>query len=212
MTVENEKEAQKPETGIVKIKGKDYKLIGKRVQEFRKEKPDWCIETEILQQTETTVTIRAKISTSTGYLKATGIAREEKSDDYKSVNHTSWVENCETSAIGRALAVFGYGGTVEFASAEEVSDATIKQEINRVVARQANHIRAAFMYYDSVMAVKGGIVTGELSEAAEAWFTLEDSVKEDLWLSTTHGGIWSTHERDVIKSTEFREAHYGPSP
>jgi hypothetical protein len=44
------------------------------------------------------------------------------------INKTSYVENCETSAIGRALAMLGIGIDTSIASANEVSDAIAKQE------------------------------------------------------------------------------------
>lgn len=66
-------------------------------------------------------------------------------------------------------------------------------------------------HMDSVTAIRDGIKEGQLSSAAEAWFELSDSIKEALWKSTTNGGIFTTQERAVIKSTEFREAFFGPS-
>jgi hypothetical protein len=44
------------------------------------------------------------------------------------INKTSYVENCETSAIGRALAMLGIGIDTSIASANEVSDAISKQD------------------------------------------------------------------------------------
>ena len=57
---------------------------------------------------------------------ATGHAHEERSSSH--INKTSYVENCETSAIGRALAMMGIGIDTSIASANEVQDAIAKQE------------------------------------------------------------------------------------
>lgn len=197
------------DTGVVQIRGKDYKTVALRIKEFRDNNPNWAIDTEILIEREEEIIIRAQILNSVGAVKATGIAHETKDEDVKKVNYTSWVENCETSAIGRALACFGMNPTEQFASADEMTEAVMKQEINKVIDRQARHIRAAFMYYDSVMAIKQGIATDDLSTAAEAWFTLGDETKEDLWLSPKRGAVWTTQERTTIQSKEFREAHFG---
>ena len=62
-------------------------------------------------------------------LIATGWAEEHVTD--RGVNSTSHVENCETSAIGRALAAAGFGGT-EFASANEVQNAIHQQSPKKV--------------------------------------------------------------------------------
>ena len=59
---------------------------------------------------------------------ATGHAHEVKSAS--NINKTSFVENCETSAIGRALAMMGIGIDVSIASANEVKDAIAKQDAN----------------------------------------------------------------------------------
>lgn len=50
----------------------------------------------------------------------TGHAQEVESDDYKQVNHTSALENCETSAIGRACAAYGLGIQESYASSNEM--------------------------------------------------------------------------------------------
>ena len=57
---------------------------------------------------------------------AQGHAHEEKGSS--NINKTSYVENCETSAVGRALAILGIGIDTSIASANEVQDAIAKQE------------------------------------------------------------------------------------
>lgn len=61
----------------------------------------------------------------------------------------------------------------------------------------------------SVHRIKEGILMDNLSSAAEAWFELDEETKRGLWHATTKGGIFSTKEREVLKTTEFREAHFG---
>ena len=62
----------------------------------------------------------------TGRVVATGHAHEERGSS--NINKTSFVENCETSAIGRALAMLGIGIDTSIASANEVEDAIAQQQ------------------------------------------------------------------------------------
>lgn len=60
-----------------------------------------------------------------------GHAQEVESDSYKDVNHTSALENCETSAIGRACAMAGIGVDIAIASADEVNKAINRETHNK---------------------------------------------------------------------------------
>lgn len=109
-------------TGKVKIKGKEYKTVALRMTEFREKFPlesGWAVMTNIERCGEDVI-VRATISSPEGNVVATGHAHERWDDNM--INRTSAVENCETSAIGRALAAAGFGGS-EFASANEVEHA-----------------------------------------------------------------------------------------
>lgn len=113
------------DTGIVNIHGKEYKTVAKRVDEFRKDhKTDMSIVTSIIVADEKVVVMKAEISDKDGRIIATGFAEEKRTA--KGINETSALENCETSAIGRALANFGLGGG-EYASADEVANAINQQ-------------------------------------------------------------------------------------
>lgn len=120
--------------GFVNIHGKEYKTVAKRVQEFRDQYKDHTILTEIVQIDEEKCVMKASICRSledgNGTVLATGHGCEFKASSQ--INRTSYVENCETSAIGRALACFGLGGT-EFASADEVANAIHQQTTQRAV-------------------------------------------------------------------------------
>lgn len=114
--------------GVVNIHGKNYKTVALRVNEFREKHPieeGWGITTHMVTATEEIVIIRAVISTPQGVEVATGYAEEVRTSS--KINRTSAMENCETSAIGRALAAAGYGGE-EYASANEVQGAIEQQK------------------------------------------------------------------------------------
>lgn len=62
---------------------------------------------------------------------------------------------------------------------------------------------------DTIDAIKQGIASGDLSGAAEAWFELNDEEKASIWAAPSKGGPFTTEERSLMKSQEFRQAHYG---
>ena len=112
-------------TGVVNIRGKEYMTVALRVQKFREAHPDWELSTEIIKADENVVIMQARIYTENGKCISTGHAEEFRTSSQ--INSTSALENAETSAIGRALAAAGWGGT-EFASANEVQNAIHQQK------------------------------------------------------------------------------------
>ena len=121
------------DSGVVNIHGKEYQTVALRVQKFREKYPEWTLETSVLERTEDVVVMKAVISDLTGRTIATGHSEEYRKATQ--INKTSALENAETSAIGRALAALGLGGT-EFATADEVANAIVKQP-HRAVAKHA---------------------------------------------------------------------------
>lgn len=61
----------------------------------------------------------------------------------------------------------------------------------------------------SIDAIKHYIKNGEIDSAAQCWFELTPEEKEGLWKAPTKGGCFTTEERNIIKSKEFRIAYYG---
>ncbi len=116
-------------TGIVNIRGKEYQTVALRVQKFREQHPDWSIITALISRDAETVVMLASVMNDQNRIIATGHAEEFRSASQ--INSTSALENCETSAIGRALAAAGFGGT-EFASANEVQNAIHQQSPKKV--------------------------------------------------------------------------------
>jgi hypothetical protein len=109
------------DTGIVNIHGKEYQTVAYRVGKFRETHGlDLSLTTEIVSRDSDCVVMRATIASETGRVLATGHSEEYRASS--TINKTSALENAETSAIGRALAALGLGGT-EFASADEVARA-----------------------------------------------------------------------------------------
>jgi len=195
--------------GVVKIHGKDYKTVAYRVQEFREKHPDYGIDTEILSLTDTRIIIRARVIHPDGRIIGSGIAMEEEGSS--TINRTSHVEVCETSAIGRALAaaMAGFAGSASYASADEVAGAISGQAVKEATDRLIRHNEALRDNLASVCAIQEALIAGDLSTAAEEWFTLADDVKSALWVAPTKGGIFPTKLRELMKTAEFREAYFG---
>lgn len=119
----------------IPIRNKDYAQVAERIKAFR----DLCVNgqivTEILSLEKGIVTMKATILDEKGNILATGHAQEDQSKGM--INKTSFIENCETSAVGRALANCGFGIDAGVASAEEVQNAISIQEAQEAPAAQA---------------------------------------------------------------------------
>lgn len=117
------------EISTIDLKGKSYAMVPERVTAFRKLFPEGFINTEIVSHDGTTVLMQAKA----GYYEngvpiilGTGFAQEVKGRGM--VNGTSYIENCETSAVGRALGMIGLGiNGGGICSAEELTNAVVAQ-------------------------------------------------------------------------------------
>jgi hypothetical protein len=108
------------------IKGRAYVQVNERLRFFKERYPNWTIFTEILDRTQEEILMRAIIKDENDKFRAEGLAHEMKSTSM--INKTSYVENCQTSAIGRALGFLGIGITDSIATAEEVSIAMEAQD------------------------------------------------------------------------------------
>ena len=108
---------------MVKIHGKEYYTVVERINMLHdKTEGNYSIDTSLERYEGGIVIIKATLSFNDNTF--TGHAYEKEGSTQ--INKTSALENCETSAIGRALASAGYGGT-EFASANEVENAIHQQ-------------------------------------------------------------------------------------
>lgn len=107
------------------IKGKGYIEVNQRIKAFRQVYPTGTISTEIVSLENSVVMMKATILDEEGKMLANGFAYEKESSSF--INKTSFIENCETSAIGRALGFCGFGIDSSVASAEEVENAMLNQ-------------------------------------------------------------------------------------
>lgn len=110
----------------VDIKGKKYVTVNERLKYFRQHFAGYSLTSEITHLNENGVIIRASLKNNEDIEVASGYAHEKQNSSF--INKTSFIENCETSAWGRALANFGIGVDETVASADEVANAINNQE------------------------------------------------------------------------------------
>lgn len=112
----------------------DYEPVEVRLEKFWKEHEDGRIETELLEASKDRFIVMARLYRTEVDAKAwtTGIAEETVAS--RGVNQTSALENCETSAIGRALANAGYATKGKRPSLQEMQK-VVKGEQEPIKAR-----------------------------------------------------------------------------
>ena len=92
-----------PNDHLMDLKGKKYLQVMWRLVWFREEKPLWAIDTKLEQLSENHAVFSAKIYDENGVLKSAGYGSEGIKD------FRDFIEKAETKAVGRALAMLGYG-------------------------------------------------------------------------------------------------------
>ena len=112
----------------IDVKGRPYVEVNERLRAFRTlpEYKGYSLESEIVSLENGIVTMKATIKDADSRIIATGFAQEKENGSF--INKTSYIENCETSAWGRALGNLGIGIDTSIASADEVINAVNNQE------------------------------------------------------------------------------------
>ena len=120
------------------IKGKEYAEVNQRIKAFRMVYPTGTIFTELISNENGVCIFKASV----GFIKedgsdailGTGTAYEKEGSSF--INKTSYIENCETSAVGRALGMAGFGIDTSVASFEEVANAIQQQEGEQLISQK----------------------------------------------------------------------------
>lgn len=160
----------------IDFKGRDYVTVNARVAAFRRAVPGGLISTEILPELTGNgiVTMKATVADEEGSILATGLAQEKQGSTF--VNKTSYIENCETSAVGRALGFLGVGIDDSMASAEELANAVKQQDDGKTkpkAKKKKKTARDEFLEYIE----KNGLSPTEI---AEDYGLSKESKEEDF--------------------------------
>ncbi len=170
----------KIDQGIVIIHGREYKTVALRIQEFRANHPiesGWQVTTKVISAGEDRIVVRCDITDPRGIRVASGHAEEKRSEG--SINVTSALENCETSAVGRALSGCGFAGS-EYASAEEVAEAlNLQQEASDMKSEYVGQMVAAYDKKDDAGLMELYL---ELSELQQKMYCREFNSKQKAWM------------------------------
>ena len=125
---------------VVNIKGKSYVEVNERLKYFREHFKGYSLLSEIVELTDEKIVIKARILSPDLVEVANGLAYELAGSSF--INKTSYIENCETSAWGRALANFGIGLDNSVASADEVSQAIELQDMEKTALLQISQAKS----------------------------------------------------------------------
>ena len=117
------------------IKGKNYVEVSQRIKAFRSVCPNGKIKTEILKLENGFCLVKAAVYDEQGMVLGTGHAYETEGSSF--INKLSYIENCETSAVGRALGMSGFGIDTAVRSFEETANA----ELNRLAEQKIDAIK-----------------------------------------------------------------------
>ena len=151
----------------------DYETVEERLVKFWKDHSDGQIHTKVLEHTTSRFIVEASIYRTEADARpwTTGLA--EETIQGRGVNATSALENCETSAIGRALANAGYATKGKRASREEMSKVKAKVEVQNIVQEtKAKMAQTATEYVpvpkeDDPWAIRPAEPTQTLEQAVE---------------------------------------------
>ncbi len=113
-----------PNMHLMDLKGKSYLQVMWRLVWFREDVPDYCIDTKLESLTDTHAVFSAKIYDENGVQKASGYGSESVKD------FKDFIEKAETKAVGRALAMFGYGTQFapELDEGERIADSPVDKK------------------------------------------------------------------------------------
>lgn len=151
-----------------KVSKKEYVEVNQRIKAFRILYPNGCITTEILNDIDEVihdgiVVVRASAYDEEGKLLGTGTAMEESSSSF--INEHNFVENAETSAIGRCCGVLALGIDTAIASYEEMKQVENVELHNRLqIQYQINKLMNAKKVTPDVVVTQFNKKSSEMSD------------------------------------------------
>jgi len=193
-------------TGI-DVKGKNYIMVPERVKAFRKLYPGGFIKTDIISLENGVVVMQSKV----GYydngnevVLGTGLAYEKEANGY--INKTSFIENCETSCVGRALGFLALGidgGGI--CSAEELANAITNQNQqngnqSRAQVSTVVKVPGKFDYRPVFTRIKTKLGLNDREFAALRKGLIAKGVVEDVPGAELDENGWNALESEMMKA------------
>ena len=176
----------------------NYETVEERLKKYWEDNPSGMITTSVVHITEdgSCVTIKAKITDDNGRFVTTGIAQETKGQG-GFANTDAWVENCETSAIGRALANWKYQGSNKpRPSAEEMSK-VVKEDTPKTPSKK----EVAKITNDSAEKFAEDIGANKKSVGDQLNDILKEMIPNDKKMKEVKTKVYN----DMVESTEVSE-------
>jgi hypothetical protein len=181
-----------------------YRQVENATREFGPAGKGWgweVMRVENLPTNEMGILVRLWHGSPETYIEQWGqaslfIDKAEKKKD------TDCFKKATTDGVTKCLSYLGFNADIflgKFDDNKYVQERQQEVTMAEVVSANAESIRV----------IKEGIEQNQLSTAAEAWFELDDSTKQWLWVAPSLGGCFTTKERDIMKSKEFKDSHYG---
>ena len=147
------------------IKGKEYAEVNQRIKAFRMLYPQGLIDTRLESNENGVCVFKAQV----GYYTedginwlGTGYAYEKENSTF--INKTSYIENCETSAVGRALGMAGFGIDTSVASAEEVQNAIANQNKEEMITDEQKETIKTMFDKDAIIEILTKTKKAKLSD------------------------------------------------
>lgn len=166
--------------GTLDFSGKTYKPVNHRIKELYEKHPDARLISKRMPDTvvdgKGAVNFVCKLYIG-DTLVSSGHSEETRFSSL--VNSTSAVENAETSAAGRALALYGFGGD-ELASADELSTALTSQQIIEVKAEVLKSLELDKEALEAYQGLMAAWVAGDAAKANELRESMSDDVKRKV--------------------------------
>ena len=190
------------------LRGNDYTQVQQRLEAFRKHAGTaYTLESEILLNDGKTILIKASIADKEGRVIATGLAEELRNSS--NVNKTSAIENCETSAWGRALANLGLHGG-KMASVEEITIAKNKDKQIDADAKAKANAKAEAAHDAAVREEQNSqpSTPQQLKEIIENKIKLASATWQLKEMTKKHGKDFNTIKQHSVNMSNELNAYY----
>ena len=128
------------------IQKREYAEVNQRIKAFRMVYPTGTIQNEMISNENGVCVFRSTVgfTDENGLRVVLGVGHAYEKEGSTFINKTSYIENCETSAVGRALGMAGFGIDTSVASAEEVQNAIANQGEQKATPKQIELLKSKY--------------------------------------------------------------------